>query len=290
MVTTKPKLYELLAAAIYKQVSGSAIVKHDDKIIGRNSETERQIDVSIRATVGPHDILTIVECKHHGRKIDVNTVGAFLSVVEDVQASKGVLVSNSGFTKSARRLADSHCIDLCSLHDAQSMDWRIALKIPVVIREVVPYLKVEKKGGPSETALTKNEAAELVRHVYEAYFNWFVEVWPNEAPSGDEQGVAEKFDQVYDAVIPPHLVNTISIVDAGAIYTSECYVGFIDEFSSSKGIFNLSEQRYALTYNSKEILYARNSGELLEVRFNTKLHKRFVRMDVVMEPLIAFRE
>ena len=58
--------YQKLAAAIYAELEPNAIVTHDDKILGRDTGIERQIDVSIRSSIAGHDILDIVQAQGLG--------------------------------------------------------------------------------------------------------------------------------------------------------------------------------------------------------------------------------
>lgn len=124
--------YQKLAATIYRELEGNAIVTHDDKIRGRDTGLERQIDVSIRANIAGHDLLIIVQAKDHTRPADVNIVGEFKSVIADVGASKGVLICSNGFTETALEYGKTVGIDLCTAHDAQSRKWTMGLKIPLL--------------------------------------------------------------------------------------------------------------------------------------------------------------
>src|SRR5262245_57358191 len=124
--------YQKLAADIYRDLEAAAVVKHDDKIIGVESGIERQIDVSIRTSIAGHDILIIVQAKDHGRPADVNVVGEFQAVIDDVRAAKGVLICSAGFTEAAIQYAKNRNIDLCTVHDAQKRKWAIDLRIPLL--------------------------------------------------------------------------------------------------------------------------------------------------------------
>lgn len=137
--------YEKLAAHIYSQLQPNALVTHNDKIPGLETATKRQIDVSIRATVAGHDLLIVVQAKNYTNPVDVNDVGEFASVVKDVRASKGVLICNSGFTQGAIDYARNIGIDLCSLHDAQSRNWSLDIKLPLLWIDLLPLLTIEMK-------------------------------------------------------------------------------------------------------------------------------------------------
>lgn len=135
--------YQKLAAAVYTALEKNAVVTHDDKIRGVKSNALRQIDVSLRINVAGHDLLIIVQAKDLARPADVNVVGEFLSVVEDVQAAKGVLICSSGFTATAVEYAAKCGIDLCTAHDAVSPKWALDLRLPLLWIENLVDLEYE---------------------------------------------------------------------------------------------------------------------------------------------------
>lgn len=137
--------YEKVTAKIYEILSPGCRVVQNDMIHGRESGMDRQIDVSIRSQIAGHDVLVIVQCKDFKSKVNVVRVGEFLSVIRDVGASKGVMVTSTGFTKGARTYAKSNGIDLCHIHDAETRNWSRVIEIPVVIEKVTPTLSFNFK-------------------------------------------------------------------------------------------------------------------------------------------------
>jgi hypothetical protein len=131
---TKWKRFEKKAFEIQKSISpASADVKFNDSIPGVDSKTSRQIDISIRTNVGSYSILIIVECKDYKTPIDVTAVEAFISVVRDVRANKGVMISAKGFTDAATTLAGHHDIDLLRLIDTESVEWGADVSVPFLL-------------------------------------------------------------------------------------------------------------------------------------------------------------
>ncbi len=131
---TKWKRFEQKAFEIQKSIShGSADVKFNDVILGVDSKTERQIDISIRANVGSYSILIIVECKDYKTPVDVTAVEGFVGVVRDVRANKGVMISAKGFTEAGKTLAGHHDIDLLRLIDTESVEWGADVSVPFLL-------------------------------------------------------------------------------------------------------------------------------------------------------------
>lgn len=98
-------------------------VVYDDSIRGCLSQADRQIDVSIRSKAGDQTELVIVQCRDYASRLDVNAVGEFASVITDVGATRGVMVSVHGWTDTAKTYAGALNIDLMRLVDAEQKVW-----------------------------------------------------------------------------------------------------------------------------------------------------------------------
>lgn len=86
-----------------------AKVEFDQKIKGKFSEANRQVDVLIRgrfANATGRDMTAAVDCKFYTREIDVKKVDEFIGFCQDVQTDMGILVTNKGFSPAAKRRAD----------------------------------------------------------------------------------------------------------------------------------------------------------------------------------------
>jgi hypothetical protein len=78
----------------------------DDRIFGKNSRIDRQIDISIRGKVGGNKILGIIDCKHFSTNIDVKIIESFLGMLEDTKANFGIIITNRGFSLAAKNRAN----------------------------------------------------------------------------------------------------------------------------------------------------------------------------------------
>jgi len=177
----KWKGYEELIKLIYEELEPLAEVKHNDFIYGETSKIKRQIDISIRSSIAGHDILVIVQAKDQKRKVDVNVVGEFASVLQDVKASKGILICNAGFTKSAREYAKNVKIDLCSAYDSSSIDWQKELKIPVLKKSININLNIKHEYSPKRpTKIQKLEFVYPKEALQEFMLKWENNLIPKE--------------------------------------------------------------------------------------------------------------
>src|SRR5579863_9395591 len=112
MAEPKWKRFEKQIHQIHSQLAPQgAVVTLDDKIVGFESGVERQLDVTIRISVAGYKILVVIECKDESRPVDVGGIGEFTSLLQDVKANKGVMISSSGYTPAAVEMARARGID-----------------------------------------------------------------------------------------------------------------------------------------------------------------------------------
>ena len=107
-------------------------IKRNVVLPGRHSGVPRQIDVLIEAPMLDSPARIIVDAKHRTDPIDVKDVESFLSMMADVGAHRGLIVSSSGYTKAAltRAHADpSHDLelDVLSLDDLKHFQGPLAI-------------------------------------------------------------------------------------------------------------------------------------------------------------------
>jgi restriction endonuclease Mrr len=77
----------------------------------------REVDISIRTKVGQFDIFIALDCKDYNKPVAVKTVEEFSGLLEDIQATKGGIVSYHGFSDTAKKKAELKGIDLYRLID-----------------------------------------------------------------------------------------------------------------------------------------------------------------------------
>ncbi len=132
MKALKWKRFETLVAKLQQAFTPDAEVTLDNSIQGHRSGISRQIDISVRRSVGQFSILIVIDCKDYKDRVDVKDVEEFIGLVEDVGANKGALVAANGYTEAAKTRAQDAGLDLYRLVDAEDHDWRTYVTIPVV--------------------------------------------------------------------------------------------------------------------------------------------------------------
>jgi hypothetical protein len=138
MESKKWKRFEELVKKVQEEMAPNAVVKLDDRIIGKETGVSRQIDISVRQLVGNYDILVVVDCKDYSIPVDVKDVESFIGLVKDVKANKGVIVAANGFTKTAKIRGEKSGLDLYTLLDTGEHDWQVLAFIPVLCHFVGP--------------------------------------------------------------------------------------------------------------------------------------------------------
>ena len=73
-----------------------ATVTWNAKVTGLLSGVERQIDVLVEADVCDSPIRLVVDAKRHSAPVDVKDVEAFLSMMADLGAHRGLMIASSG--------------------------------------------------------------------------------------------------------------------------------------------------------------------------------------------------
>src|SRR5665647_2858867 len=95
------KDYEEEIFQAFKNIYPEATITFDARIIGRFSKEERQIDILVEGSIAGRKIRIVVDGKFYNKKIDVKHVESFISMVEDIGAAQGILVTPRGYSKAA---------------------------------------------------------------------------------------------------------------------------------------------------------------------------------------------
>ena len=98
------KEYEELVCDALRQENPELTIERNIHIVGNLSSQRRQIDIALKGKMAGHEILAIVDCKCYSRKIDVNDVGTFVTLLNDVGADIGILVTRLGYSQAAKTI------------------------------------------------------------------------------------------------------------------------------------------------------------------------------------------
>ena len=107
---------EKLVAILEKNLGPEGIrVTSPDYIVGKESKSRREVDITLRGQVGSTSVLIIIECRDQKGNEDVRWIEEIASKRKDVGANRAIAVSSSGFTAGAINLAQANDIELRTL-------------------------------------------------------------------------------------------------------------------------------------------------------------------------------
>ncbi|RNC84435.1 MAG: hypothetical protein ED557_05485 [Balneola sp.] len=95
------KEYEKEIFEYFKETYPETTISFDQKILGKFSKVPRQIDILIEGEIAGYELKIVVDCKNFSEKIDVKKIESFCSMVEDVEAHQGVIITQKGYSKAA---------------------------------------------------------------------------------------------------------------------------------------------------------------------------------------------
>jgi len=95
------KEYEEEIFENFKSAYPNTKISYNQKIVGRYSKTERQIDVLIEGRIAGKKIRLVLDGKYYSENVDVKAVDSFISMVEDIDAAQGILITSKGYSDAA---------------------------------------------------------------------------------------------------------------------------------------------------------------------------------------------
>lgn len=158
MADPKWKRFEKRIHEIHQQLAPEgATITYDDKIMGSDSGTERQVEITIRYRLAGYDMLLIIDCKDYAEPVDVVDMGSFKSLAQDVRANKAVMITTNGFTPAAVQIARSTGIETRTYLETDNSEWRSEVSIPMLISGIkIEAWKVTFSAVPGQLSESLN--------------------------------------------------------------------------------------------------------------------------------------
>jgi hypothetical protein len=95
------KDYEKEVHDYFSKTYPNASITYDAKVTGRYSKIERQVDVLIEDDVAGFASKIIIDAKYFSKNIDIKCVESFISMLQDLDANQGLMVTQKGYSKAA---------------------------------------------------------------------------------------------------------------------------------------------------------------------------------------------
>ena len=117
--------FEKLVARIEQVVAGSGVsVTSPDRVRSLITGRKREVDASIRTTVGSAEVLVTIECRRRKAKQDVTWLEQLGCKRQALGAARTIAVSSSPFTSDAIRVARHYGVDLRVLSEINETEIR----------------------------------------------------------------------------------------------------------------------------------------------------------------------
>jgi hypothetical protein len=113
--------FERFVRDLYAEDS-DLVVEHDVTEVGK-SGARRQIDVKFTHKIRSHTYVTLVECKHWKSNVNRQRIDELAASIEDLNASKGVMFTTTGYEAGAEVYARHKGIDLFLVRDLTDEEW-----------------------------------------------------------------------------------------------------------------------------------------------------------------------
>lgn len=159
----------------------NVVVIESAEMIEINSDppTKREIDVLIEKTVHDKVFRIAIECRDRGRIDDIQWIDCLIGKFIHLPIHKIIAVSKSGFSKSAVIKAESFGIELRTLKEVTSIDWKAEYQ-KLGFCELNMTFKIDKyefiiEGNPRITITPEDKIRLKGRNIkLKTFISWFI--------------------------------------------------------------------------------------------------------------------
>ena len=106
------KQYEKEIGDLFKADYPEADIRFDVEVFGRYSKTNRQVDVLIEDYLAGNKMRIVVDGKYFAKNVDVKDVESFIAMLADIEAHKGLMITQKGYSKAALNRAYNDSLDI----------------------------------------------------------------------------------------------------------------------------------------------------------------------------------
>lgn len=112
--------FQKLIYLVKQQVAKGSEVTESKMLPDSVTGTNREVDIYIESSVAEHTVCICLECRDRKRKADVTWVEEMKTKHERLPTNALVLISSSGFTKEAQKVAQIYGFELLSLEEVNT--------------------------------------------------------------------------------------------------------------------------------------------------------------------------
>ena len=116
--------YQKLIKRIVEQLSVPHTKVTESKLlIDKDTGSEREVDIYVEDTAGPFPITVGIECTATNRRVDLPKMEQIHSKHQRLNIGHTVVVSKSGFSKTATKYGAKNHIQLLAFNEANDLAW-----------------------------------------------------------------------------------------------------------------------------------------------------------------------
>lgn len=154
-----------------------------DSVTGQN----REVDIVIEGTAGIHPMTIGIEVREGGRPASVPWIEAIAKKHEHLPIHRTIVVSDSGFYKTALIKAEALKIDALTVREVKSTDWSARI-------DAMPFVRIESFRLPQVTSATLIPAD---HESLEAFRGVNLQEQPVYSPDGKLRGTPDSIVHAY---------------------------------------------------------------------------------------------
>jgi hypothetical protein len=242
------KYFEQKTHKLLTKFNPTKQVLADVRIQGKLSESSRQVDVTLRDP-DEYDFIAF-ECKDESATIGTPTVEGYFTKLMDIGAKKGAIVSNSSFSRGARKMAEKLGIDLLHLVDSDDSAIKTQLSMPSgIVQERVETWTIAFSEAVSSALPANSNYAELIVELEDGdkmpVRELAQKVWTNLGDSITSGQMTQEFSQL-EIILPDNqVIRSPSIITLNINY--QYRIGRMD-ITQSEGIYNVQDGSYQTSH------------------------------------------
>ena len=115
--------FQRLMFLIHEKLAGEATVTESALLTDMRTSQQREVDVMIETVVADSSLRICIECRTGRRRATVKWVEEMIGKHNDLPTDKLILISESGFTSTAREKAKRNMVETVALEAALETDW-----------------------------------------------------------------------------------------------------------------------------------------------------------------------
>jgi hypothetical protein len=209
-VPARTNEFQQIVKYIYDQISPGATVTESGFLKERDG-TLREVDVLIEWKFAGVDLQMAVECREYSREQNIQWVDDLIGKYTDLTVNKVVAISSSKFRPSAKRKAWAHGIDVITVNEALTKDWRAEIERWRFMKHSFTLMRIATLRASGEiyteteitrdgdTATHQDQESEFMHNLLKP---WFMEKLSQQVGSMLEAKIFENWQSYFDDSTP----------------------------------------------------------------------------------------